>query len=100
MRTAILILMSVITLCFVSPVIAQVQSQPDAGSPSEEVIKAIILQEAIKIISRNIDASKKENGEIDKLIRAISGISVRDIERYGLCGGPNSEVRKNFGSLC
>jgi hypothetical protein len=48
----------------------------------------------------NIKASGRESGEIDKLIRALSGISVKDIRQYGICGGPNSEVRKLFGSLC
>jgi hypothetical protein len=100
MRTAILALTCTFALFFHKPAVPQTQTQTDTGGPSEEIIKAIILQEAMKLVSRNIDASKKENGEIDKLIRAISGISVRDIERYGLCGGPNSEVRKNFGSLC
>ena len=30
-------------------------------------------------------------------LRATTGISVRDIERYGIFGGPNSFFRKPFG---
>jgi hypothetical protein len=69
-------------------------------APSEEMIKAILVQEAVKIMLNNLKASQRESGEMAKLLRAISGVSVKDIEQYGICGGPNSEVRKLFGSLC
>lgn len=70
------------------------------GDASDDLIKAILLKEAAKIIAANIDASKREVGELDKLIRAIAGISVADIRSFGICGGPNSEVRKLAGDLC
>lgn len=75
---------------------------PPASSDaaSEDLIKAVLLKEAAKIIAANIEASKRESGEIDKLIRAIAGISVADIKTFGICGGPNSEVRKLAADLC
>ncbi|MBU3029727.1 hypothetical protein [Paracoccus marinaquae] len=54
----------------------------------------------INIIEGNWEGAKRESGELAKIIRATTGISWRDIEKYGLCGGPNSEFRKLFGSLC
>lgn len=54
----------------------------------------------VNIIEGNWEGAKRESGELAKIVRATTGISWRDIEKYGLCGGPNSEVRKLFGSLC
>lgn len=54
----------------------------------------------IDLIDGNWEGAKRESGELAKIIRATTGISWRDIEKHGLCGGPNSEVRKLFGSLC
>lgn len=62
--------------------------------------EAVLIAQAVKIMQENIKASGRESGEIDKLVRALSGVSVKDIRQYGICGGPNSEVRKAFGSLC
>lgn len=83
------------------------QDQPNSPAPAEsegattdDLIKAILIKEAAKTIAANIEASKRESGEIDKLIRAIAGISIADMKRYGICGGPNSEVRKLGGDLC
>lgn len=53
-----------------------------------------------KNINANIDAAGNENGELAKALRVVSGISVSDIDKYGLCGGKNSEVRKIFADLC
>ncbi|EJB8506206.1 hypothetical protein [Vibrio parahaemolyticus] len=50
-------------------------------------------------INANI-AANDESGEIAKALKVISGISVKDIEKYGLCGGTNSEARKVLGDLC
>jgi hypothetical protein len=76
------------------------QQQPQGPSGDESVAQAVLIVEAIKIMEGNIKASGRESGEIDKLIRALSGVSIKDIKQYGICGGPNSEVRKAFGSLC
>ena len=81
------------------PMAASSQNQ-DAAPDEQSLIEAILIAEAVKIMERNVEASGRESGEIDKLIRALSGVSIKDINKYGLCGGPNSEVRKLFGSLC
>ncbi len=66
----------------------------------ERLVEAAIIKKAIQLMQENIKASGRESGEIDKLVRALSGVSVKDIEKYGICGGKNSEVRKLFGSMC
>ena len=67
----------------------------DAFGPNGEVMK--ILAAPIEIIDGNIKGAERESGEIDKLLRATLGISLKDIERYGLFGGPNSIFRKPLG---
>lgn len=95
--------MLAIALPFIGPieVAAQqaVQGENEKG-PDEDTLKAIIIKGALDIIIENIKASNRESGEIDKLIRALSGISIMDIKKYGICGGPNSEARKLAASLC
>ena len=91
---------SALWLSAMQPTTAQNPASAPDGTPSEEMIKAILVQEAAKIMLNNLEASKRESGEMAKLLRAIVGISVKDIESYGICGGPNSEVRKLFGSMC
>jgi hypothetical protein len=74
---------------------------PTTGSDSaDSAIEAALIAAAVKIMQENVKASGRESGEIDKLIRALSGISVKDINQYGICGGPNSEARKIAGALC
>ena len=46
------------------------------------------------IVSANTEAAKREKGDIAKAVRAVSGISITDIQKYGLLGGENSELRK------
>lgn len=58
-----------------------------------QVIRATFGR-AILIVTGNFDAAKNESGEIAKLVRATSGISLTDIEKYGIQGGPNSEISK------
>lgn len=48
----------------------------------------------VMIVDGNFKAAKNEKGEIAKYTRALSGISITDIMKYGLRGGENSEVRK------
>lgn len=79
--------------------------EPDGGDVSVEsgalasLLEALIIQKGVEIISQNIKASERESGDINKAIRATLGISVADINRYGLLGGPNSEMRKLFNAL-
>jgi hypothetical protein len=49
---------------------------------------------AILIVNGNFEAAKDESGDIAKAVRAISGISLTDIGKYGFEGGENSEVAK------
>lgn len=93
--------------CIISAMLfvaSQAQQSPDSGAKASDgadsVVTAILAQAIIKIVEGNIAASERENGEINKLIRALSGVSVKDIEKHGICGGTNSEVRKLLGSIC
>lgn len=60
-----------------------------------EILK--ILSAPVKIVDGNIKGAERESGEIAKIVRAATGISVRDIERYGVFGGQNSFFRKPLG---
>lgn len=79
---------------------AHAEETPEPTPTPEALIEAALIQAAIRNMQANIEAAGRESGEIDKLIRALAGISIRDIEKYGICGGKNSEVRKLIGSLC
>jgi hypothetical protein len=63
--------------------------------PNGELMK--VLMAPGNIIVGNIKAAGRESGELAKALRGTSGISIRDIERYGIFGGPNSIFRKPFG---
>lgn len=43
-----------------------------------------------------------KNNELRKIIDngEVLGVHFGDIQKYGICGGPNSEFRKIFGSAC
>jgi hypothetical protein len=73
---------------------ASAQEQPSEGNSGSEGTALMILT---PIIVNNFQAAGRESGEGAKLVRAVMGISVRDIEKYGLWGGPNSIFRKPFG---
>lgn len=92
------VLLSPVRVSAQTPAVAA--SEESSGATTDDLIRAILIKEAAKTIAANIDASKRESGELDKLIRAIAGVSVADIKRYGICGGPNSEVRKLVADLC
>jgi hypothetical protein len=47
-----------------------------------------ILANPVKIVDGNIKAAARESGEVAKALRAVTGISVRDIQKYGIAGGP------------
>ncbi len=51
----------------------------------------------VPIVVNNFRAAERESGEGAKIIRAITGISLGDIGKYGILGGPNSFLRKPFG---
>jgi hypothetical protein len=83
------------TAAIVMHELVQMANGKQAFGPNGEVMK--ILAAPVKIVDGNIKAASGESGELDKVLRATTGISVRDINRYGIFGGPNSVFRKPFG---
>jgi hypothetical protein len=75
--------------------LVQIANGKEGFGPNGEIMKLLAIP--VKIVDGNILAASRERGEIDKVIRAITGISVRDINEYGFFGGPNSIFRKPFG---
>lgn len=63
--------------------------------PNGELMTVIVSP--VTIVDGNIKAAGRESGELAKVLRGTIGISVRDIEKYGILGGPNSILRKPFG---
>lgn len=57
-----------------------------------EVMK--LLKAPIKIVEGNVAAATAESGDGAKAIRVVTGISLKDIEKFGPLGGENSEARK------
>ena len=51
----------------------------------------------INSIDRNIQGAARESGEIDKVLKGTTGISIKDIKKNGIFGGSNSVFRKPFG---
>lgn len=45
-------------------------------------------------IDGNLNAGKDEHNVVTQVFRAVTGISGKDIAKYGLLGGENSELRK------
>jgi hypothetical protein len=52
---------------------------------------------ALAILGNNWSAAQNEKGDLAKYFRATSGISITDIQKYGIQGGPNSELNKLLG---
>ncbi|MGX1165750.1 hypothetical protein AB7M16_002016 [Bradyrhizobium sp. USDA 372] len=63
--------------------------------PNGELMR--IVAAPVKIVDGNIKASMRESGEGAKVLRAVAGISWRDIEAHGVFGGSNSIFRKPLG---
>lgn len=63
--------------------------------PNGELMR--ILVSPVTIVDGNIRGAAWESGELAKVLRGALGISIRDIERYGLFGGSSSVFRKPFG---
>jgi hypothetical protein len=75
--------------------IVQIANGKDGFGPNGEIMK--VLAAPVKIVDGNVRATAHERGEIAKVLRATTGISVEDIRKYGVFGGPNSIFRKPFG---
>jgi len=63
--------------------------------PNGEIMKVLIAP--VKIVDGNFKGAERESGEGAKALRALFGISWRDMQRDGFWGGPNSFFRKPFG---
>jgi hypothetical protein len=55
---------------------------------------ATILGSPVRIVDGNVKAAANESGGAARALRAVTGISVRDIHKYGIFGGPNSLFHK------
>jgi hypothetical protein len=49
------------------------------------------------IVANNLKAAGNESGVGAQIIRGSTGISIGDIQKHGIFGGPNSVFRKPFG---
>jgi hypothetical protein len=72
------------------PVVAQVCGATGCA-PIPPVLAVAVI--AAPVVIKNVQAAGNESGAGAQALRATLGISVRDIGRYGLFGGPNSFVR-------
>lgn len=52
---------------------------------------------ALAMLGNNWSAAQNEKGDIAKYYRATTGISIADIQKYGIQGGPGSEMNKILG---
>lgn len=66
-----------------------------------------IVTAPVGIILGNLEAAKNESGDVDKALRATTGISIGAIKNDGVLGGKESEARKAcnavagvFGGKC
>jgi hypothetical protein len=75
--------------------LVQIANGKEGFGPNGAVMQ--VLTAPVKIVDGNIRAAPRERGELAKVLRATTGISVEDIGRYGIFGGPNSIFRKPFG---
>jgi hypothetical protein len=63
--------------------------------PNGELMKVLLTP--VHIVDGNIKGANRESGELAKVLRGVTGISILDIDRHGIFGGPNSIFRKPFG---
>ncbi len=68
---------------------------PTACVPIPPPLAAAVI--AAPVVIRNVQAAGNESGVLAQALRGAVGISVRDIERYGFWGGPNSFFRCPLG---
>lgn len=59
----------------------------------------VLVGYPVGVVSRNWEMARRERGEIARAVAASTGISTRDIQRYGPLGGQNSEARKLCNGL-
>jgi hypothetical protein len=64
----------------------------NGSGPGGEIVN--ILASPVKILDGNVKAAADESGEVTKVLRGVTGISIRDINKFGFFGGPNSVFHK------
>ncbi len=92
---AVALLLSISTGARAGGWTAEVCNAGACATPDPVIVAGFIAASVFqKNIERNFEAACKESSVLNKAIRASTGISIRNIKKYGLAGGPNSEVRK------
>lgn len=76
------------------PVVAKV-CNGTACAPIPPVVAAVVF--VAPIVIGNVQAAGREYNFATQMIRATTGISVRDINEYGIWGGPCSIFRRPLG---
>jgi hypothetical protein len=51
----------------------------------------------VSMIRSNMEGARRETGTVNQVIRAGTGVSVRDMEEHGIFGGSNSVFNCPFG---
>jgi hypothetical protein len=69
----------------------------DAGATAWAALAEQRVNPLNRLTVANMNTTEQESGEIAKLIRSTTGVSMADIHKYGLLGGENSFFRKNLG---
>jgi hypothetical protein len=72
-------------------------AEPQEPSSTGSAIQSVPVAFIVERVHANAQSAGRERGELAKVLGTLTGISVRDIEKYGLFGGPNSIFRKPFG---
>lgn len=76
------------------------EKQKMDGACKPDVLSQVLrgtIGNALIILGNNWNAAQNEKGEVAKYFRATSGVSLTDIQKYGIQGGPNSELNKILG---
>ena len=76
---------------------AAVDHSDDNGYEKIELPLGFILKPIAENVGRNIEGAGRESGAGAKVLKGVTGISVRDGVNHGVFGGPNSIFRKPFG---
>ena len=78
-------------------------SQANADEPAKsngDPITSIATSILLNSVKGNIEGMKREDGDLDKVIRGVTGISIKDIKEQGILGGPCSFFRNPLGQGC
>jgi hypothetical protein len=83
---------------------AMAESKRDLDSSCKKDVGSQVFRSALNvtlapfhIVAENVKAAGRESGVGAQIIRGTTGISLGDIQKHGIFGGPNSIFRKPFG---